>query len=66
MDTELSLQFRRINGESSTAIRSIGNDNNIEKEYLPETALRKKLSKWSNVKVKVEKFTSRRRGKCNW
>lgn len=62
-DTELSLQFGRIEGETSTAIKSIVNDNNVEKEYIPETDLRRWLGKWENVKVKAEKFTSRKKGK---
>lgn len=63
-DTELSLQFGRIEGETSTAIKSIVNNNNIEKEYIPEPNLRRFLGKWENVKVKAEKLTPRRKGKA--
>lgn len=61
-NTELSLQFGRIQGNVTTSIVSLKNDNKLDK-YITEGDARVRADKWDNVKIVGEKYTDRRRAK---
>lgn len=61
-DTELSLQFGRLPGVSTTKINSLKNDNEIDK-YVTEGQARIRDDKWDNVKLIGERYTNKRRAK---